>query len=119
MAQPWELVDSPTPAVRMPCRERYPVRGDFTSAAQALPPPRTTWAKSATCVYSVLQSKSPLPRSSALSQWTRWKEMEMIENRQNKADCSGVCRFQIRAYDKKAGGRARALMAAETSGTST
>ena len=33
-------------------------------------------------VYSVLQSKWPLPR---LSQWTQGKEMEMIENRQNKA----------------------------------
>jgi len=26
-----------------------------------------------------------------------------MENFQNKAHCSGVCRFQIRAYDKKAG----------------
>ncbi|GEM_PF-1173258 len=29
--------------------------------------------------------------------------MEMIENCQNKADCSGVCRFQIRVYDKNMG----------------
>jgi hypothetical protein len=53
-------------------------------------------------VYSVLQSKRPLPRSlRALIQWTQGKEMEMIEKRQNKADCSGVCRCQITTYDKK------------------
>jgi len=40
-----------------------------------------------THIYSLLQSKRPLPRSlRALSQWTQGKEMEMIENRQNKAD---------------------------------
>jgi len=27
--------------------------------------------------------------------------MKMIENRQNKADFSGVCRFQITTYDKE------------------
>jgi len=40
--------------------------------------------------------------------------MEMIENCQNKADCSGVCRFQIRAYDKKMGDPVRPLMADES-----
>ncbi len=30
---------------------------------RALPALGTTWAKSATCVYSVLQSKLPIPRS--------------------------------------------------------
>src|SRR5271157_1241412 len=65
---------------------------------RALPPPRTTWAKSATHVYSVLQSKWPLRAS---SRWTRGKEMEMIENRQNKADFPGVCHCQITTYDKE------------------
>src|SRR5271157_2290254 len=69
---------------------------------RALPPPRTTWAKSAIRVYSVLQSKWAFPRSRRdLSQWTRGKQMKMIENRQNKADFSGVCRCQITTYDKE------------------
>jgi hypothetical protein len=38
---------------------------------------------------------------------------------QNKANCSGVYRYQVRVYDKKVGSPARALMAAETSETST
>jgi hypothetical protein len=42
-----------------------------------------------------------------------------MENCQNKADCSGVCRFQIRAYDKNMGDPVRPLMADEISGTST
>jgi hypothetical protein len=54
---------------------------------RALLPPRTAWAKVATRIYSVLQSKWPLLRSlRALSQWTQGKEMEMIENRENKAE---------------------------------
>src|SRR5208282_4859304 len=36
-----------------------------------------------------------------LRQWTRGKEMEMIENCQDKADLSGVCRCHIITYDKK------------------
>jgi len=36
-----------------------------------------------------------------LSQWTRGKEMEMIENCQNKADFWGVCHCQITTYDKE------------------
>jgi hypothetical protein len=40
--------------------------------------------------------------------------MEMIENCQNKADCSGVCRFQIRVYDKNMGDPVRPLMADES-----
>ena len=56
-------------------------------------PPRTTWAKSASRVYSMLQSKWLLRASfRALSQWSRGKEMKMIENGQNKAGFSGVCR---------------------------
>jgi hypothetical protein len=47
------------------------------------------------------------------------KEMEMIENRQNKAGCSGVCHCQITIYDKKWEVPRGPLMAAETSGTST
>jgi hypothetical protein len=66
---------------------------------RALPPPRTTWAKSANHVYSVLQSKCPLRD---LCQWIRGKEMEMIENCQNKADCAGVSHCQITTYDRKA-----------------
>ena len=38
---------------------------------------------------------------------------------QNRANCSGVYRYQTRVYDKKVGGPARALLAAETSETST
>jgi len=38
---------------------------------------------------------------------------------QNRANCSVVYRYQVGAYDKKVGGPARALMAAETSETST
>ena len=38
---------------------------------------------------------------------------------QNRANCSGVYRYQIRVYDKKVGSQARALMAAETSETLT
>jgi len=42
------------------------------------------------------------PRSlRALSLWTCGKEMEMIENRQYKADCSGVCLCEITSYDKQ------------------
>jgi len=47
------------------------------------------------------------------------KDMEMIENRQNKADCSGVCLCQITIYDKNREVPRGALMAAETSGIST
>ncbi len=43
----------------------------------------------------------------------------MIETRQNKADCSSVNHFRIGACDKRAGGSARALTAAETTKTST
>jgi len=45
--------------------------------------------------------------------------MEMIENRQNKADCSGVCRCQITTYDKESEISRGALSGAETSGIST
>jgi hypothetical protein len=47
------------------------------------------------------------------------KGMEMIENRQNKADCSCVCLCQITIYDKKWEVPRGPLMAVETSGTST
>jgi len=68
----------------------------------------------------VLQSKWPLPRSlRALSQWTEGKEMEMIENCQNKADCSDVCCCQITPYDKESEVPRGALSAAETSEIST
>jgi len=45
--------------------------------------------------------------------------MEMIENRQNKADFSGVCRCQLTAYGKINGSLTGALSGAETSETST
>ncbi len=45
--------------------------------------------------------------------------MEMIENRQNKADFPGVCHCQITTYDKESEVPRGALQAAETSGTST
>ena len=63
-----------------------------------------------------LQSKWPLPRapSALLSQWTQRKDMEMIEKRQNKADCWGVCRCQITLYDKTIGSPSGILIAAET-----
>jgi hypothetical protein len=51
-----------------------------------------------TLCYKV-NGPSALPR--ALSQWTRGKGMKMIENGQNKAGFSGVCRFQITTYDKE------------------
>jgi len=38
---------------------------------------------------------------------------------QNRANCSGVYRCQVRVYDKKVASPARVLMAAETSETST
>ena len=60
------------------------------------------------------------PRSlRASSQWTQRKEMEMIENRHNKADCSGVCHCQITTYDKESEISRGALSGAETSGIST
>src|SRR5208337_575107 len=66
-------------------------------------------------VVALRYKVSDPPRSlRVLSQWTRGKEMEMIENCQNKADCSGVCRFQIRAYDKNMGDPVRPLMADES-----
>jgi len=84
-----------------------------------LPPPRTTWAKLATHIYFVQQSKWPFPRSlRASEQWTQGREIDLMEKCRNQANCSGVCHCQIRAYDKRAGGPARALMADETSGTS-
>jgi len=45
--------------------------------------------------------------------------MEMIEKCQNKAGFSGVCRFQITTYDKESEIQWGALIAVETSGTST
>src|SRR5208282_3324982 len=69
-----------------------------------------------TLCYKV-SGPSALPR--ALSQWTRGKEMEMIENCQNRAGFSGVCHCQTTTYDKKIGSPTGALSAAETSETST
>jgi len=51
-----------------------------------------------TLCYKV-SGPSALPR--ALSQWTRGKGMKMIENGQNKAGFSGVCRCQITTYDRE------------------
>ncbi len=48
------------------------------------------------------------------SQWTQGGEIDLMEKRQNKAGCSGVCRFHIRTHDKKVRSSTRALMAAET-----
>ena len=55
----------------------------------------------------------------ALSQWTRGKEMKMIENDQNKTEFSGVCRCRITTYDKQSEVPRGALSAAESSGTPT
>jgi len=64
--------------------------------------------------YFVQQSKWLLPRSLRVSQqWTRGREIDLMENSQNKADGSGVCRFQIKGYDNKAVGPARPLIADE------
>ncbi len=40
--------------------------------------------------------------------------MEMFENCQNTADCSGVCRCQITTYDKQIGSTTGALTADKT-----
>ena len=50
---------------------------------------------------------------------TEGGDMELIEKRQNKADCFGVCHYQIRTYDERARNPARALAAAETPEMST
>jgi len=53
-------------------------------------------------VVALRYKVSDPPRSlRGLSQWTRWKEMEMIENCQNKADCSDVCCCHITPHDKE------------------
>src|SRR5208282_3788622 len=61
----------------------------------------------------------PSARPRALSQWTRGKEMEMIENCQNRVGFSGVCHCQTTTCDKKSEVPQGALSAAETSETST
>ena len=96
--------------------EGWAAVGFVGPAPPTLPPPRTTWAKSATRVYSMLQSKWPLR---ALSHCTRGKEPKMIENRQNKAGFSGVCRCEITTYDKESEVLRGALSGGETSKTST
>jgi len=50
---------------------------------------------------------------------TEGGDMELIEERQNKANCLGVCHYQIRTYDERVWNPARALAAAETPGIST
>src|SRR5208282_388785 len=87
---------------------------------RVVPPPRTTWAKWAICISFVPQSKWPLPRSLRASEPVDPRERDgRMEKCQNKAGCSGFCCCQIRTYDERAGSPTRALMAAETSGTST
>ncbi len=46
-------------------------------------------------------SLDPPPSLGPLSQWTRRKEMKMIENRHNKGDFSGVCPCQVTTYGRK------------------
>jgi len=53
------------------------------------------------------------------SQLIQGREVEMTVQCQNRANSAGVYRFQIGTYSEKAGSPARALMAAETSETST
>jgi len=51
--------------------------------------------------FTLRYKVSAPPRSLRdLCQWTRGKEMEMIENCQNEADCSGVYCCYLTIYDK-------------------
>jgi len=51
--------------------------------------------------FTLCYKVSGPPRSlRALGQWTLWKEVEMIENRKDKAGSSSVCLCQITTYDK-------------------
>src|SRR5208283_888320 len=66
----------------------------------------------------------PGGRRGASGEWrvasgTEGREMELIEKRQNKAYCSGVCPCQIRTYDEIARGPTRAMAAGGTSEIST
>jgi len=109
-----------TTARRCPCLRA----GSGTTAARphprVVPPPRTAWAKWATYMSFVPQSKWPLPRSLRASEPVDPRERDgRMEKCQNKAGCSGFCCCQIRTYNERAGNPTRALMAAETSGTTT
>ena len=85
---------------------------------RALSQPITTWTKWPSQVYFVTQSKWPFRDPFALpSQSTQGREIDLMEKCRNEASRSGVCRCQIRAYDKNAEGPARPLLADETSGT--
>jgi hypothetical protein len=50
---------------------------------------------------------------------TEGREMAVMEKRQNKANCSGVCHCQIRIYDEIARSLTRAMAAGGTSEIST
>src|SRR5271157_576767 len=79
-----------------------------------------TGAKWAMCIYFVTQSMLPLPRSFLAAEPMDPRERDgLLEKGQNEAGCSGVCRCQVRAYDKKAGAPSRPLQAGETSRIST
>jgi hypothetical protein len=89
---------------------------------------RNAAMKRANHVSRVPRTGWPLPlrwsRRKAGSEWrvasgTEGREMELIEKRQNKANCSGVYHCQIRTYDERARNPARALAAAETPEIST
>src|SRR5271157_1775121 len=66
-------------------------------------------------IYFEQQSKWLLQRFlSASEQWIQGRKRDPLENWYNKADCSGVCRFQIRVYDKNIGDPVGPLMADES-----
>jgi hypothetical protein len=89
---------SPRP---VPCFEPGPASWKHAPTAERCfrqEPPGRKRPPAFTLCYKV---SGPFRAPSALSQWTQGKEMEMIENCQNRAGCSGVYRFQITTYDKK------------------
>jgi len=66
------------------------------------------------------KANGPLPRYLRASEPVDPRERAgRMEKCQNKAGCSGFCCCQIRTYDERAGSPTRALMAAETSETTT
>src|SRR5271157_6497902 len=65
--------------------EPGPESSKHARTPRALPPPRTTWAKSASRVYSALQSKCPLRAPSAICasgpEGKRWKRLITVRTR--------------------------------------
>src|SRR5208337_1138094 len=70
----------------------------ITQSCSRLEPPGRNWPTAFTLFYKI-SDPSALPWR--LEPVERRKEMKMIENRQNKADCVGVCHCQITTYGNK------------------